>query len=201
MQLFDKRPPFVRFEEQEYGRDLEASERAGRPIPRTVVMACITPFASKDEVIKPADEWLKQIRDQAVKGEYPPEWAERFRLQFEEWRKGHELPREGTPIRTWQMLTAEQRNRLRALNILIVEDLALIPDSGLSMLGLDGRSMRDTAKGWIAEGHDKGINAKALADANVKIEAQEKIIEDLRERLRRLEDQADAKTSKRERAA
>ena len=166
---FDKRPPFVRFEEREYGRNVEASEAAGRPIPRVVVMACITPFASKDCIEKPAEEWLEQIRGKASKGEYPPEWAVQFRLQYEEYLKGNELPREGTPTITWQMATREQQLRLKALGITTVEDLALTPDSGLNQIGLDGRVLRDTAKSWIAEAKDKGIVAQELNKANARI--------------------------------
>lgn len=186
------RPPFVRFEEREYGRNNEASEAAGRPIPNIVTMACITSFGSKDTFEKPATEWLADIRRKAVNGEYPPEWVERFKLQFEEYQKGNELPREGTPIQTWQMVTMEQRSRLRAVSITTVEDLAAIPDSGLTMIGLDGRYLRDTAKAWVSEAKDKGVVSKQLADANAKIEALEQRIETLTRRA----EEAEAKSGK-----
>src|ERR1700730_18061938 len=96
-QIFDKRPPFVRFEEREMGLDAELSEKEGRPIPRVVVMACITPHGSKDVVEKLATEWLEQIRKQALNGMYNLDWSNFFHAQFEEWKKGNELPREGTP--------------------------------------------------------------------------------------------------------
>src|SRR5271170_7688117 len=95
-----ERPPFVRFEEREYGRNHEASLLAGRPVPGVVTFVCITPAGSRDSVEKFAETWLSEINDKAARGEYNPEWASRFRLQFEEWKKGHELPREGTPIMT-----------------------------------------------------------------------------------------------------
>ena len=180
---FDKRPPFVRFEEREYGRNVEASEAAGRPIPKIVVMACITPFASKDCIEKPATEWLEQIRSKAAKGEYPAEWAVGFQNQYDEYLKGNELPRDGTPIVTWQMLTKEQQVRLKALDITTVEDLALIPDNGLGMIGLDGRVLRDTARSWIAEAKDKGVVAQELNKANAKIEEQAEQIARLTQRL------------------
>lgn len=180
---FDQRPPYVRFEEREYGLNPEASTAAGRPIPRVVLMACITPFASKDCFEKPATEWLEDIRRRAAKGEYPAEWAQRFTMQYEEHLKGNELPREGTPVQTWQMVTAEQRMRLKALGVGTVEDLAMTPDSGLSVIGLDGRTLRDTAKSWIAEAKDKGIVSRALADANAKLEQQQVLIDRLSARL------------------
>lgn len=186
-QIFDKRPPFVRFEEREMGIDPKLSEEAGRPIPRVLIMACITPHASKDVVEKPAEEWLEQIRAKALKGEYPLDWSTFFRAQFDEWKKGNELPREGTPIATWQMCTREQSTRLRAGSITTVEDLAVVPDSGLGMIGPDGRYLRDLAAGWIKEAKDKGANAKALADANVRIGDLEATIAGQADRIRRLE--------------
>jgi hypothetical protein len=192
MQVFDKRPPFVRFEEREMGRNEAASQAAGRPVPNVVILACITPFASKDVVEKPATEWLEQIRQQAVKGDYPPEWAQRFKLQYDEYIKGNELPREGTPIKTWQMLSHDQKNRCRAVDISVVEDLAVVPDSGLHNMGLDGRYMRDLAKAWIAEGKDKGIVAQELAAANAKIADQAVLIQRMNDRLAELEARANA---------
>jgi|SRR5579859_387576 len=189
--LMKERPPFVRFEEREMGLDPVATEKEGRPIPRVVVMACITSAGSKDEHEKPVDEWLLQIKAKALRGEYPIEWKNHFELQYSEWRKGNELPREGTPVKTWAMLTGEQRKRLIAIGVTTVEDLASYPDTNLSMIGIDGRYLRDTARGWINEAKDKGTNAKALADANVKIETQQEIIERLQERIQRLEARLD----------
>jgi hypothetical protein len=185
--VMDKRPPFVQFRDQEYGINRDASEAAGRPVPAMVTMICITPHGSKDEFVKPAEEWLAQTKAKALRGDYPVEWYNHFDLQFSEWKKGNELPREGTPIQTWQAASNEQRSRLKAIGIPTVEDLAAYPDSGLGIIGLDGRYLRDLAKGWIAEGKDKGINAKALADANAKITAQQETIERQETRLAALE--------------
>ena len=182
-----ERPPFVRFEEQEVGINYEASEKAGRPVPRFRIMACITSFGSKDEHVKDAEEWLNQIRQRAVKGEYNPEWAQRFRFQFDEYQKGNELPREGTPMQTCPMYSKDQIARARAINITTVEDLGQLPDSGLSMLGLDARHMRDSARAWLSEAKDKGVVSRQIADQNVKLDALEAENASLRERLAALE--------------
>jgi hypothetical protein len=184
--VFDKRPPYVRFEEREMGLNAEATEKEGRPIPRVVVMACITPHGSKDVHEKIAEEWLAQIKRQALAGDYPPEWLAHFELQFKEWQRGNELPREGTPIKTWQMCTREAATRLIGNGITTVEDLAQFPDTGLGAIGMDGRYLRDMARGWIKEAKELGANAKALADANVKIEQQQETIARLTERVDRL---------------
>lgn len=185
--VFDKRPPFVRFEEREMGLNAEETEKAGRPIPRVIIMACITPHGSKDVHEKPAEEYIKQLKEKAMRGEYPVEWYNHMDLTFSEWKKGNELPREGTPIRTWQMISRMDATRLIATGVTIVEDLAEFPDSNLSVIGLNGRYLRDTARAWINEAKDKGANAKALADANVKISDLEARNVSLVERLERLE--------------
>jgi hypothetical protein len=167
--IFDKRPPFVRFEEREMGLNAEATAKEGRPIPRVVVMACITPHGSKDCFEKVAEDWLQQIKQKALSGEYPVEWKNHFELQYSEWCKGNELPREGTPVKTWAMCTREASTRLVAAGITTVEDLAQFPDNGLGAIGMDGRYLRDMARSWLTEAKDKGANAKALADANIKI--------------------------------
>lgn len=181
-----ERPPLVRWEEREMGVDVAASEREQRPIPRMVHMACITPAGSKDVVEKIATEWLDQIRKQALSGTYPLEWAKHFRLSYEEWLKGNELPREGTPLKTWAMLNRQQIAQLLP-QVTTVEDLANVPDSGLDSLGMGGRYARDLARGWIKEARDVGANAKALADANVKIEQLQQNNERLQARLQALE--------------
>lgn len=185
--LQDARPPFVKFEVREYGIDQKASEEAGRPVPAMAEFVCVTAFGSKDIYEAPAQDWLARCKQKAIRGEYPADWAQRFQMQYDEWKKGNELPRSGTPIATWQMVTPQQSARIRAAGYTTVEDLAACPDSTLSELGLDGRYLRDTAKTWIAEAKAVGSSARELADARAEIERQQTLIASLQERLAALE--------------
>jgi hypothetical protein len=194
--VFDKRPPYVKFEEREMGLDPEATKKEGRPIPRTVVLALITAHGAKDTHETIATDWLERLRVQGANGdEYAANCYDRFSKQYEAWLKGHELPRDGTPVKTWAMCTREAATRLIAIGITTVEDLAAVTDNTLSTIGMDGRYLRDMARGWITEAKDKGANAKALADANVeitllrqRIEAQDKRIDKLLQRLEAADD-------------
>jgi hypothetical protein len=203
--LFDKQPPLVRFEEREMGLNAEATEKEGRPIPRVVVLALITTHGSKDVFEKPAELWLAEKKQQVLRGEFSAEWLSRFELQFSEWKKGNELPRDGTPVKTWQMCSREASTRLIAMGITTVEDLAQFPDANLGTIGMDGRYLRDLARNWITEAKDKGANAKALADANVEIQRLKESNELLTERVNRLvarleEDPAPPRKGKKEAA-
>jgi hypothetical protein len=179
--------PHVRFENRDYGRNEQASIDAGRHVPMNATFICVTSHGSKDSSEHLADEWLPRKRMQASNGTYSMDWVEHFEKQYQRWKEGHELPRQGTPILTWQVVSPEQNSRIRACGITVVEDLAAIPDSGLNMLGLDGRVLRDMARGWLAEGQDKGINARAIADANAKIAFQAETIEEFKGRIKALE--------------
>lgn len=187
LEIKTERPPFVRFDYQEYGIDLEASKRAGKPIPRTIPFVFITPHGSRDVVEKDAEEWLKQITDKAIQGQFNPDWVQRFKLMFEEWKKGNELPADGSPIKTWSAINKEQINRLLALEIPTVEDLAQFPDSNLGMIGLDGRYLRDLAKTWIQESADKGVNVRRLAELEQEVATKDEVIERLVKRVEALE--------------
>lgn len=190
-----ERPPYVRFENRECGIDPVATEKEKRQIPLMRPLALITPHGSKDCVEKFADVWIPEINAKALRGEYPLEWAQMFKAQYEAWQKGHELPRSGTPIQTWQMIAInEQRTRLIGLGITTVEDLAAVPDSGVGNIGLDGRYLRDIAVAWVKEARTLGSNAKELADVKAenvrlseKADLQESTINKLRERLDALE--------------
>lgn len=136
---------------------------------------------------KIADEWLAHISQEALAGRYDPKWVEQFNLEYQAFLKGNELPREGTPIRTWASITREQGKRLISLNVTTVEDLAGYPDSGLGTIGLDGRYLRDLAKNFIEAGKGAGGMAKELADAKQLARDQADQIKRMQERLEALE--------------
>lgn len=178
-----ERPPFVRFEDKEHGRNEEASKASGRHVPRVLTMIFVTQHGSKDEHSDVADDFIAKKRASAIMGNYNPDWVAQFQAKLDAYRKGMELPPDGTPVQTWSAINKEQQVRLKAIGYLVIEDLAQVPDSGLSQIGLDGRHLRDLARAWIAEGSDRGVNARELADAKTLISDQAGQIDDLRQRL------------------
>lgn len=178
--------PFVRFETKSYGRNEAASIASGVHVPNTATFIIITSHGSKDSSDFIADEWLPRKRAEASRGAYNLDWVEHFEKQYKAWKEGHDLPRNGTPVLTWQAISPEQNARLRAIGYQVVEDLAALPDTSLGSIGLDGRHLRDLARAWLAEGKDKGINARAVADQAVRIETLETANEQLRTELNAL---------------
>lgn len=152
MEIAKARPPLVQFEIKEYGFDAEESEKQGRPVPREVAFAMITSAGGKDVFEKPAVEWLADIRRRAVIGQYDPDWVKQFDFAYEEWKKGNEIPVNGTPLRTSLLFTKDQIRRCIAINILTIEDLGTVADSDLGRLGMDGRYIRDKARAALETG-------------------------------------------------
>jgi hypothetical protein len=179
--------PHVRFEQKDYGRNETASQQSGVHVPLRNTFIVITSHGSKDCSEHLVDEWLPRKRAEASRGNYNLAWVEHFEKQYAAWKQGHELPREGTPVLTWQPISQEQNARLRALGLHVVEDVAAIPDNALGNIGLDGRSIRDLARAWLDEGKDKGINARALADALSAIQELRETNERLQEQIKALQ--------------
>lgn len=135
-----------------------------------------------------ADEWIANISRQADQGQYDPSWVAQFKAEYAAFLKGNELPREGTPIRTWALISREQGSRLINSGITTVEDLAAVPDAELmATIGLDGRNLRDLARNFLEAGNGVGGIAKKLADSEQTVRDQAEQIKRMSERLDALE--------------
>ncbi len=178
--------PHVRFEQKDWGRNEQASKESGVHVPNRSTFIIITSHGSKDSSEHLVEEWLPRKREEVSRGYYNQKWVDHFQDQYNAWKKGHELPRNGTPILTWQSISQEQNARLRALGYTVIEDVAALPDTALGTLGLDGRSIRDMARAWLNEGKDKGINTQLIAEQAVKLEQQETIIDELKQQIAEL---------------
>src|SRR4051812_29413973 len=113
-------PAYVRFERRAI-EDRAAGQREGKDSSKDVDYALVTPPYSKDCFEAVAPEWLAQMERDARAGRLPQEWYERYVTQYERWKKGEEMPLNGTPIKGWPVISPAQMKNLIALNILTVE--------------------------------------------------------------------------------
>lgn len=178
LQVFEKRPPFVQFDQREYGVNREESEKAGRPVPNLVDFALITPAGSKDVVEKVATEWLAMIRKQAIEGNYPPDWASGFEFRYQEWKKGNEIPEIGTPIRLWPCLTKSQIEQVIRANIRTVEELAEANEQALGLMGMGSRYYKDKAIEWL-----KNAESSKHVERLVNLESENRELKGSLERM------------------
>lgn len=152
------------------------------------IMVDIMQHGDKFSVVeKNADEWIAHISSEAIQGRYDATWLAQFKLEYEAFQKGNELPRDGTPIRTWAAISREQGTRLVQINITTVEDLASMPDSGIGGIGLDGRYLRDLAKNFLAQGQGTAAMSKKITELEASNKAKDEIIQTFEQRLAALE--------------
>jgi hypothetical protein len=159
------RVPFFMFQDREHGVDAAASEERGYEVPRLVTFILITPHGHKGDPLEfMADDFVARKGKEAREGRYDMAWVREFTDGLAMHREGKEIPRHGTPLLTWERILKSRREML-ARRFPTVEDLAAVPDSALGDIGLDGRVLRDLAKGDIQAKKDLSPVVKELAES------------------------------------
>ena len=173
-----QRVPFFFFVDRENGSDPIASKEMGYEVPRVVTFIMVTPHGHKGDPMEfYADEFIERKTAEAKAGRYDHSWVMEFKAQLAAFREGKEIPRSGTPLITWERILKTRRTQL-ASRFPTVEDLAAVPDSSLGDIGLDGRVLRDMARGDIQAKKDLSPVVRELAET--------------KEENRRLQEQIDA---------
>lgn len=184
----DNRIPFFDFIQREHGVDADKSAEAGYEVPRIVTFIRITPHGHKGDPMEFfADEFIERKGLEAKAGRYDHAWVARFKEGLAEFREGRELPREGTPLLTWERILKSRREQLAA-RFPTLEDLAACPDSSLGEIGLDGRVLRDMAKAELQAKRDLEPVVRELAVAKEENRQLRDHVERLAARLDALED-------------
>lgn len=180
-ELQKPRMAYVRFEKRPIeNRTLSMSK--GHYVTTDVDFAIITPTGSKDTVIRRVDEWFVYLDQQVVEERVPPEWVEKYKMAYEKFKKGEEIPLDGTAIKGWPVLSPAQQQNLIALGIRTVEDLAQINQEAIARIGMGAMALKEKAKNWLEAANNVG----KLAERMTAFELQ---LGEMSERNRTLEDQ------------
>lgn len=180
------RPPHVRFLKVAV-EDRNKSIEAGHPVYEDVDHVVITPQGSKDSVTKTAKEWLENSDLQVREERLPPDWAEKFHGAYDHWKRGEEIPVEGTALANWPAISAGELATCKGIHILTVEDLATANDEGIRRLGMGGLELKKRARKYLDASAGPG---KLLAENSAlmqKLTDTETRREELERRLLALE--------------
>ena len=157
-----ERPAYVRFE-RIAEEDKVASVREGRFVGRDVDMALITPPYSKDVFKIKVPQWFDNLKQDVDNGRISPEWVDNYHKQYDLWKKGEEIPLNGTPIKGWGVISPAQQEALIRMQVLTVEDLAAMNDEGVHRCGMGAMVMKNKAIAWLAQLKDKGPLTQEMA--------------------------------------
>lgn len=168
--------PLIKFDKVAV-EDRDATIKAGRRITKDVDMVFIKQIGEKDETMRNAEEWVKQLYEKAMGGNgnrpsIPMEWYEFANKSYENWKKGYEAPRTGTPVREWPILTPAQIQNLHSMNTYTVEEIAAWTENAVVMYGMGGRELRDKARLWLESGDAKAEQISALQVENKALKNQ-----------------------------
>jgi hypothetical protein len=167
--------PLVRFAVE----TAEYRDNAGISHTRDVERIYVTPAGgAKNTHVAEAQEWIESKRQlsQLDPPLYPAEWVAAFQARYDAWKRGVELPQEGTPLRSWPLISPSELKRCLQADVLTVEQLAHLTEEGLDNVGMGARALKQKAETWIAEKTGPG----ALIEQNAALKAQ---VDDLGNKL------------------
>jgi hypothetical protein len=149
------KPAYVEFET--VSMELPAESLAqGRYVAKDVDMVTVRQIGSNDSVKFVVEDWFAQNKVEVVQGRLSPQHDELYRESYRRWKAGQEMPVQGTPIKTWPVLSPAQVASLLKIHVRTVEELATLNDEGLKRLGMGGIALKQKAEAWLAQAQDKG---------------------------------------------
>jgi len=133
-----------------------------------------------------AHEWLEKQVAKVRKKDLPLEIYNVYKQAFEAYKLGEELPVNGTPIKSWPMLTPAQIKMVLQANVRTVQDLANANEDAIAAIGMGARSFKEKAKIWL-ESANQGKVTNRIADLERSVSAFENRSKEDREYIELLE--------------
>lgn len=156
------KPAYIQFHTQ--AKHLIAESKAqGRYVARDVDMVTVRQIGATDSVVFKVEQWLAQNQVDVQGGRLDPGHAAKYEESYRRWKAGQEMPVDGTPIRTWPVISPSQVEVLLRAGIRTVEDLSDLNDEGLRKIGMGAVEMKQKAKAWMAASQDKGKLTQDMA--------------------------------------
>lgn len=160
--MAEDRPPYVVWEMRAV-EDRTESIAKGYEVHKDVAFAIITRPGSRDDLVKEAKIWLKELKQKAKDGQCPVNWPMLFEHSFNEWEKGEIGAVDGVPIKGWTMIGPGAQKTLLAAGVQTVEDLANLPDGDLQNLGTGAVGFKLKARAYLESANSNGKIAEQLA--------------------------------------
>ena len=96
--------------------------------------------------------------------------------KYDNWKKGHELPRDGTPIASWPFLSADEMKAFQAAGIHTIEEIAGMNDAAMGRVAVPAiRDKREAARKFLENADKNQLIAK--------VDDMESTIRDLKAKL------------------
>lgn len=180
-----ERPAYVRFETRAV-EDKPASLKEGHYVGKDIDYVLVTPPYSKDVMIFDVETWFSQLQNDMQNERIPKIWVDRYREEYQAWKRGQQLPLRGTPIKGWGVISPAQQATLISMSVLTVEDLAAMNAEGIGRIGMGGVTIKDKAVAWLAQLQDKGPLTQEIASVKARNRELESSVETLQRQVKSL---------------
>ena len=176
--MSDNRMPFVKFETVPV-EDRQASACAGVYMTKDQDYIVIIPHGSegKMELREIYADWVGKIKGQLgpvraagadtgtpfiSESRFPREWLETIEKGYAAWKKGEELPLDGTSLKQWAVLPPAMLQNCIANHLFTIEQLADATDEAINPIGMGARMYRNRAQDWVKLNKEGSANKVAL---------------------------------------
>lgn len=176
---------WVQFEQRDI-ENKEESKKQGKYVGTDIDFVIITPAYGKDDVHKTVESWKDGLKVQVESGRISHEDQQYYLAKYDAWKKGVEMPLEGTPIKGWPVLSPAQQKLLLSVGILTVEELATVNDEGIRRIGMGSVELKRKANAWLAQAQDKGPLTQKMAALETENTNQRTEIDTLKEQVAKL---------------
>lgn len=195
IEMQENRPPLVRFERRAK-EDRAASLEKGHYATKDVDFALITPPYSKDCIEQEVDDWMRIMNEQVQQDRMPANWRDKYVEAYNAWKRGEEVPLDGTAIKSWPVISPAQRQNLIAMGVATVEDLAQINDEGMRRYGMGGLDLKQKAQAWLAASKDVGQVTQQIAALQADNETLRQALQEVMEANKQMLAELDGKRNK-----
>lgn len=182
----EDRPSYVRFEVRAL-EDRALSIQNGHYTTVDKDFAVITPHGTADEIPRVVSDWFTYLDQQIREERIPVKFVEYYKDAYAHWKKGEEMPLQGTPIKDWPPLSPAQRTNLLMARVYTVEDLAAANEATLGMIGMGARELKQKAENWLTSASSVGKMTEEISSLQISnkrlegtVKRQEKLIDNLR---------------------
>jgi hypothetical protein len=131
------------------------------------------PKSTTEEMIKvlmPPEEVTEEEQNKAEKYFLMRELWKQIEPGYNAWKKGLEIPVDGTPLSAWAGVTPEQIEVLRPAGVRTVQNLANMTEAQMGKIMLPGiRNLKSTAIEYLSS-REKTAQAEEVADLKSKLE-------------------------------
>ena len=138
---------------------------------------------STNTTIHNVKEWWAKLEQQSRNGTIPHEWVDEYKNAYKRWSEGEEELVSGTHLKEWARISRSEAEMLNAVHVRTVEELADANEGTLDAYGMGARQLRQDARDFLASLNSNDTLKGEIQELSKTVEKQEKMINDLLDKL------------------